>query len=301
MSSGSIKAALVANASIAAAKTVGAIVTGSASMVAEAIHSAADCGNQLLLMWGMKTSTKEADINHPLGYGMNVYFWSFIVALVLFTLGGVYSVYEGIHKVLQPEPLQHISIALAILAFGMLMEGRSLWICIKEIKAQHPGKTFQWFFKETRSPELLVIFAEDCAAMAGLAIAFIFVSIAAITGNPIFDAIGSLLVGMLLIAVATFLFLEIKALMIGQSVDPVVRRSLREHIFNHCEEIEHTYDCTTLQMGKEAVLLLRVRLKEKEDAKKVFEGIDAIEKSISEKFPQFTTIFVEPANKFEDF
>ncbi len=301
MSSGSIKAALFANASIAAAKTVGAIVTGSASMVAEAIHSAADCGNQLLLMWGLKTSTKEADINHPLGYGMNVYFWSFIVALVLFTLGGVYSVYEGIHKVMHPEPLQHISIALAILAFGMLMEGRSLWICVKEIKEQHPGKTFQWFFKETRSPELLVIFAEDVAAMTGLAIAFIFLTIAAITGNPIFDAIGSLFVGMLLIAVATFLFLEIKALMIGQSVDPVVRRSLREHIFNHCEEIEHTYDCTTLQMGKEAVLLLRVRLKEKEDAKKVFEDIDAIEKSISQKFPQFTTIFVEPANKFEDF
>ena len=301
MSSDSIKAALVANASIAAAKTFGAIVTGSASMVAEAIHSAADCGNQLLLTWGLKTSTKEADINHPLGYGMNVYFWSFIVALVLFTLGGVYSVYEGIHKVMHPEPLQNVHIALLILIFGMVMEGRSLFVCIKEIKEQHPGKTFHWFFKETRSPELLVIFAEDVAAMTGLAIAFIFLVISMITGNPIFDAIGSLFVGILLVAVATFLFLEIKALMIGQSVDPVVRRNLRHHIFNECEEIEHTYECTTLQMGKEAVLLLRVRLKETEDAKKVFEDIDAIEKSISSKFPQFTTIFVEPANKFEDF
>lgn len=221
MSSDSIKAALIANASIAAAKTAGAVTTGSASMLAEAIHTGADCGNQLLLMWGIKTSAKEADVNHPLGYGMNVYFWSFIVALVLFSLGGVYSVYEGIHKVLEPEPLKNVGWAIAILLFGVVMEGRSFLICLKEIKAIHPGKSFQWFFKETRSPELLVIFAEDLAALIGLAIALTFLTIAWLTGNPIFDAIGSLFVGILLIAVATFLFLEIKALMIGQSVDPV--------------------------------------------------------------------------------
>jgi cation diffusion facilitator family transporter len=301
MSSDSIKAAMLANASIAAAKTFGAVTTGSASMMAEAIHSASDCGNQLLLMWGVKSSAKEADVNHPLGYGMNVYFWSFIVALVLFSLGGVYSVYEGIHKVLAPEPLKNVEWAIGILLFGVIMEGRSFLICLKEIKALHPGKSFQWFFKETRSPELLVIFAEDLAALIGLAIALVFLTIAWLTGNPIFDAIGSLFVGILLVSVAAFLFLEIKALMIGQSVDPVVRRALREHIFHKCDQIEHTYDCTTLQMGSEAVLLMRVRMVEKEDAKKIIEDIDAIEKSISEKFPQFTTIFIEPANKFEDF
>ena len=301
MSSDSIKAAMLANASIAAAKTFGAVTTGSASMMAEAIHSASDCGNQLLLMWGVKSSAKEADVNHPLGYGMNVYFWSFIVALVLFSLGGVYSVYEGIHKVLAPEPLKNVEWAIGILLFGVVMEGRSFLICLKEIKALHPGKSFQWFFKETRSPELLVIFAEDLAALVGLAIALVFLAIAWATGNPIFDAIGSLFVGILLVAVAAFLFFEIKALMIGQSVDPVVRRALREHIFHKCDQIEHTYDCTTLQMGSEAVLLMRVRMVEKEDAKKIIEDIDAIEKSISEKFPQFTTIFIEPANKFEDF
>jgi len=301
MSSDSIKAAMLANASIAAAKTFGAVTTGSASMMAEAIHSASDCGNQLLLMWGVKSSAKEADVNHPLGYGMNVYFWSFIVALVLFSLGGVYSVYEGIHKVLAPEPLKNVEWAIGILLFGVIMEGRSFLICLKEIKALHPGKSFQWFFKETRSPELLVIFAEDLAALVGLATALVFLTIAWATGNPIFDAIGSLFVGILLVAVAAFLFLEIKALMIGQSVDPVVRRALREHIFHKCDQIEHTYDCTTLQMGSEAVLLMRVRMVEKEDAKKIIEDIDAIEKSISEKFPQFTTIFIEPANKFEDF
>ena len=301
MSSDSIKAAMFANASIAAAKSVGAVVTGSASMMAEAIHSFSDCGNQLLLMWGLKTSKKEADINHPLGYGMNVYFWSFIVALVLFSIGGVYSVYESIHKILNPEPLNNVQWAIGILLFGVVMEGRSFLICIKEIKALHPGKSFQWFFKETRSPELLVIFAEDLAALIGLVIALFFVTLAWVTGNPIFDAIGSLFVGTLLIAVAIFLFLEIKALMIGQSVDPLVRRALREHIFHNCEQIEHTYECTTLQMGKEAVLLLRVRLVETEDAKVIIDSISEIEKSISSKFPQFTTIFIEPANTFEEF
>lgn len=301
MSSGSIKAALAANLSIAAAKTVGAFFTGSASMTAEAIHSAADCCNQLLLIWGIKSSKKEADINHPLGYGMNMFFWSFIVALVLFSVGGVYSVYEGIHKLNSVEPLQHTGWALAILVFGFLVEGKSFLICLAEIKSLHPNKSLKWVFKETRSPELLVIFGEDLAALIGLAAAAIFLSIAYLTGDPMYDAIGSIFVGVLLIVVACFLFMETKALLIGQSVDPSVRRALREHIFNECEQIEHTYDCTTLQMGSEAVLLLRVRFVETEDAAKLLNDINDVERSISEKFPQFTTIFIEPDNKFQDF
>ncbi len=266
--SGSIKAALVANASIAAAKGVGAFFTGSASMVAESIHSFADCGNQLLLLWGMKSSKREADKDHPLGYGMNIFFWSFIVALVLFSIGGVYSVYEGLHKISNPEPLKFVGWAIGILIFGVIMEGRSFLICLKEIRELHPGKSFKWFFKETRSPELLVIFGEDLAALLGLGFALIFLTIAAITGNPVYDAIGSVVVGSLLIIVACFLFWETKALLIGQSVDPLVRRALREHIFEYCDQIEHTYECVTLQTGADAVLLLRVRMAETEDAQK---------------------------------
>jgi cation diffusion facilitator family transporter len=297
----SIKAALAANMSLASAKGVGAVITGSASMLAESIHSFADCGNQLLLLWGMKSSKKEADKDHPLGYGMNIFFWSFIVALVLFSIGGVYSVYEGLHKISDPVPLKFVEWAIGILIFGMLVEGRSFLVCVKEIRELHPGKSFKWFFKETRSPELLVIFGEDLAALLGLGIALIFLTIAAITGNPVYDAIGSVIVGVLLIVVACFLFWETKALLIGQSVDPLVRRALREHIFEHCDQIEHTYECITLQTGAEAVLMLRVRMAETEDAQKLLKDINDVEISIFAKFPQFTTIFIEPDNKFKDF
>ena len=298
--SGSVKAALMANGAIAASKGVGAYFTGSASMMAEAIHSVADCCNQLLLMWGIKSSEREADVNHPLGYGMNMFFWSFIVALVLFTVGGAYSVYEGIHKVMAPEPLQHTGWAIAILVFGFIMEAKSFSICLKEIREVHPGKSFKWFFKETRSPELLVIFGEDLAALAGLGIAATALSIAFFTGNPVYDAIGSILVGVLLIGVAIGLFFEIKALLIGQSVDPIVRRALRVHL-SECELIEHTYECVTLQMGRDAVLLIRARMREKEDATKLVSDINVLEQSLAEAFPQFTTIFIEPDNKFVDF
>jgi cation diffusion facilitator family transporter len=298
--SSSIKAALTANGSIALAKTAGAVFTGSASMAAEAVHSFADCGNQLLLLWGMHTSKKDADTEHPLGYGMNVYFWSFVVALILFSLGGVYSFYEGFHKLGNPEPLKHVGWAVAILAFGFFMELRSFRVCIAEIRAKYPGKSMFWFFKETRSPDLLVIFGEDFAALIGLGVAASFLGIAWVTGNPMWDAIGSICVGVLLITVACFLFWETKALLIGQSAGPSTRKALRQRLFDR-EEIEHVYECITLQMGTEVVLMLRVRMTEKEDAQKLLNDINEIEKAIFAEFPQFTTIFVEPDNKFEDF
>ena len=212
----------------------------------------------------------------------------------------MYSVYEGVHKIMDPTPLKDTFWALGILVFGMIVEGKSFMVCVSEVRKIHPDKSLMWFFKETRSPELLVIFGEDLAALAGLGLAFIMLSIATITGNPVYDAIGSVMVGTLLIVVAAFLFLETKALLIGQSVDPVVRRSLREHLTD-LEEIEHTYECTTLQMGKEALLLIRARFREKEDANELLKDINSVELSVSKRFPQFTTIYIEPDYKFHDF
>lgn len=301
MSSGSIKAALLANSCVAGAKTVGAIFTGSASMAAEAVHSFADCGNQLLLMWGLRSSDRKPDTTHPFGYGMNVYFWSFIVALVLFSLGGVYSVYEGVHKIMNPEPLKHASWAFAILVLGFFLELRSFRICWKEIRATYPGKSMFWFFKETRDPSLLVIFGEDAAALLGLAIAAVFLGLAVVTGNTVYDAIGSIFVGALLCVVALGLFIETKALLIGQSVDPDDRQALRDFLFEH-DCIEHIYDLKTLSLGHEnALLLIRARFTEKEDAAKLLDNINHLEKSINDKFPQFEMIYVEPDNKAEDY
>lgn len=296
----SVKTALMANGAIAAAKTVGAIFTGSASMAAEAVHSFADCGNQLLLMLGMRNSKREANADHPLGYGKDTYFWSFIVALLLFSLGGLFSLHEGIDKLHSPEPLKYVGWAVAILVFGFFVELKSFRVCLAEIKQKYPGKSILWFLKETRSPELLVIFGEDLAALTGLGIAATFLGIAFITGNPVWDAVGSIAVGVLLIGVAVGLFWEIKALLIGQSVDPAVRKALREHIHER-DEIEHTYNLVTMQMGVEAVLMLRCRMTEKEDAQKLLADINAVEKSIFEAFPQFTHIYLEPDNQVEDF
>lgn len=298
--SGSIKAALLANSCVAGAKTVGAVVTGSASMAAEAIHSFADCGNQLLLMWGLKGSERKADKNHPFGYGMNVYFWSFIVALVLFTLGGAYSIYEGAHKLMAPEPLKHTGWAFGILVAGFFLELRSFRICVAEIKAKYPGKSMWWFFKETRDPALLVIFGEDLAALLGLGIAAAFLGIATLTGNPLWDAAGSIVVGTLLCVVAVGLFLETKALLIGQSVDPDTRAALRDFL-SEFDRIEHTYEVRTLQMGDDALLLIRARFTETEDAKQLIQDINDLEAQLYERFPIFERIFVEPDNKFEDF
>lgn len=301
MSSESIKAALVANTSIALAKTVAAVFTASSSMAAEAIHSFADCGNQVLLMYGNKAANKQPDKDHPLGYGMATYFWSFIVALVLFSLGGVYSVYEGLHKINTPENLSNVQYAVAVLIFGIVMEGRSLLICLNEIKDEYKDKSYFWFFKETRNNDLLIIFAEDTAAILGLLVALISLSLSWYTGDPIYDAVGSIIIGVILIGVSAFLIREVMALMIGQSVDPLNRKMLRDHIFNNCPEIEHTYDCHTLQTGKTAILMLRVRMVEKESVKKLIDDINNVERSIHSKFPFFNIISVEPDNSHRDF
>jgi len=251
-------------------------------------------------MWGFMSSDRDADTNHPLGYGKNAYFWSFIVALVLFTLGGVYSAYEGLHKMAHPEPLKFVGWAVAILAFGFVMELRSFRICVAEIRERHPGKSLWWCFRETREPELLIIFGEDLAALIGLGLAAVFLLIAAATGNPWWDALGSVVVGVLLMVVAGFLFMETKALLIGQSVDPQTRRTLRQLLVDS-DLIEHTYQMITMQMGRDAVLLLRVRMRERDHVEQLLADINELERQIITELPQFTEIFIEPDNQFVDF
>lgn len=300
MSTNSILTALAANATVAIAKTIGAIITGSASLTAEAIHSFADCGNQGLLIWGSKTSDKRPDTDHPFGYGKNAFFWSFIVALVLFTLGGVYSIYEGVHKIFHPEPLKHVGWAFGILVLGFLLEAFSFKTCVSEIKETYPGKSMRWFFKETRNSSLLVIFGEDLAALAGLGIAAFFLGLSVLTNNPIYDGVGSLAVGVLLTGVAAGLFFETKALLIGQSVEPQIRRDLHV-LLSDWPTVLHTYECKTLMFGDSALLLLRIRFVEHDSSTALVNAIDELEAEISKRFPIFTLIFVEPDNKFKDF
>ena len=193
--------AFLANAGIALAKTWAAWLTGSGSMLAEAIHSYADTGNQVLLFVGLKQSIRPADELHPLGYGKLSYFWSFIVAMMLFSVGGLFSVYEGLHKLQHPGPLSQIWIALVVLGVALVLEASSLFGCLREIRKQRGERPFLDWLRHTSNSALVVVLGEDIAALLGLILAIGFLAIAALTGNPVYDAIGSMCIGAVLIVI----------------------------------------------------------------------------------------------------
>jgi cation diffusion facilitator family transporter len=216
----SILFALFANSAIAVAKGVAAIITGSGAMLAEAIHSVADAGNQLLLILGLRQTKKTPTDDHPLGFGKSIYFWSFLVAVILFSVGGMFSLYEGSHKLLHPEPLSFPWVAIAVLLFAIVAESISLWGCLREVNKERRGRSmFQWF-RQSRSSALIVVFGEDIAALLGLVFALAAVTATFLTGNPLWDALGTIMIGVLLIVIAFFIAIEVKDLLIGQSVDP---------------------------------------------------------------------------------
>ena len=210
--------ALGANFAIAVAKGVAAFFTGSSAMLAETVHSLADCGNQLLLLLGMRQAKAPPSPDYPLGYGKAIYFWSFLVAVMLFTVGGMFSLYEGIHKLQHPEPLQHWYWAAGVLVFGIIAEGVSMRACLHEVnKARGDRSLWQWF-RESRQAELVVIFGEDLAALLGLVFALVAVLLAVYTGNPLWDAIGTIAIGALLIVVAVFVAIDARSMPVGLHV-----------------------------------------------------------------------------------
>ena len=204
--------ALGANLAIFFAKAVAAIITGSSAMFSEGIHSLADSGNQVLLLLGMKRAQLPANPDYPLGYGKEIYFWSFLVAVMLFSVGGIFSFNEGWHKLHSKEPLSYPWVAVAVLTFGIIAESVSLRACLVEVdKARGELSLWRWF-RESRQAELVVIFGEDLAALFGLMFALLAVLATMITGNPIYDAFGSLGIGVLLIVVAIFVAIQVKAM-----------------------------------------------------------------------------------------
>jgi len=289
----SIIYALAANFAIAVAKTVGAIYTGSSSMLAEAIHSFADCGNQALLLWGLKEAGRTPTPDHPLGFGKAIYFWSFIVALMLFSMGGLFSIYEGAHKISSIEPVQHAWIALAILSFGIVAESFSLWGCIREINKVRGTQTLWSWFKSSRQSELVVILGEDLAALGGLALALGFVGLSMLTGNPIWDAIGSIAIGALLLVVAVLVGTEVKALLIGQSAEPETLVQMRKHLTDAPEVIE-IYNLLTQQLGGEIMVAIKARMQPQGSEIALIDAINRVEVGFRAAFPQVRWIFFEP-------
>jgi cation diffusion facilitator family transporter len=289
----SIVYALAANAAIAAAKTAGAIFTGSSSMLAEAIHSYADCANQALLIWGLKEAKGAPTPDHPLGTGRAIYFWSFIVALMLFSVGGVFSIYEGVHKLHDSEPVQYAWVAIGILAFAILAEGVSLWGCVREINKERGEQTLWQWFRSSRRSELLVVFGEDLAALGGLVIALLFIALSVLTGNPIWDAVGSIVIGVLLIVVAVLVGVETKALLVGQSAEPQVVVAIRSHLSAQ-PEVAQVYNLLTQQLGADLMVAVKARMTPQPSDLALVEAINRVEQTVREKFPSVRWMFFEP-------
>jgi cation diffusion facilitator family transporter len=285
--------ALAANIGIAVCKFAAAAFTGSGAMFAEAIHSSADCGNQVLLLFGLRQARRPASPLHPLGAGRAIYFYSLIVALLLFFVGGAFSVYEGVHRVLVHEALSYAYIALAVLGVSVVLEALSLMGAIREIRKNNPDKSLWRWFRETRESELLVVAGEDIAALAGLAIAFVAVLLTMLTGNPLFDALGSIGVGVLLMVIAYLVAREVKSMIIGESASPEVRRAIDAHLRARTE-IRSIINLITLQWGRHVVVAVQAEMIDYDSGRAMVDAINIIEAELQEKFPQVRWVFFEP-------
>ena len=285
--------ALGANFAIAVAKGVAAFVTGSSAMLAETVHSLADCGNQGLLLLGMRQAKRASSPEYPLGHGKAIYFWSFLVAVMLFTVGGMFSLYEGIHKLQHPEPLKQWYWAAGVLVFGIVAEGISMRACLQEVNKSRGDRGLWQWFRESRQSELVVIFGEDLAALLGLLFALVAVLLAVATGNPVWDAVGTIVIGVLLIVIAVLVAVEVKAMLIGQSIDPLREGEIREFIQSR-PEVTRVISLISLQLGNEAMVAVQAQMRESHDAPTLAAQIDAVERAMKARFPEVRWSFFEP-------
>ena len=279
---------------IACAKGGAAFYTGSGAMLAETIHSFADCGNQGLLLLGVKRAARAPDVSHPLGYGRALYFWSFMVALLLFVGGGVFSIYEGIHKIAAPEQVERVWLGLGILGFSLLLEGWATYGNIRQLNEHRGAVPFMRYLRETKESDLVVVFGENAAAVLGLGLAMIALTLSYATNDGRWDGAGSLAVGLVLVAVAVFLAVEVKSLLLGEAADPLVAERARA-IAEAEPRILEVLSIVTLQQGPGEVLVAtKLRLAGDLRADEVVHVINQFERSLRKERPEVRWSFVEP-------
>lgn len=289
-----VVAAFLANTGIAITKFVAWFFSGSASMLAEAIHSVADAGNQLLLLLGGRLAKRKADAEHPFGYGRERYVWAFVVALVLFSVGGLFSIAEGVSKLRDPHELDIIWLPLVVLGIAIVLESLSFRTAIKESN-QVRGKA-RWvdFIRKAKSPELPVVLLEDLAALLGLVFAFIAVGLTALTGNPLFDAIGTIVIGVLLIVVAAVLAVEMKSLLIGEGATKEDTARIAR-VLNAAPGVESVIHMKTLYLGPDELMIAaKVAFPPKSDIEHVARTINELESLLRAEILHARVIYIEP-------
>jgi cation diffusion facilitator family transporter len=258
---GQIIQSLVVNVVIALSKAVAAVISGSGAMLAEALHSFSDCGNQLLLLFGVKRAARPPDEKHPLGHGRSRYFFSFMVGELLFAGGGVFSIVEGVRKLRDPEPLESITTAVIILCISLVLEGWSCWSNVRELNRRRGREGFFRHLRNTKDADLVVVFGENSAAVIGLCIALAAVVLAYQTGDGRWDALGSLGIGAVLIAVAIFVANEARSLLVGEAADPDTEKLVREVIAADANVVEVIRMLTIQQGPGEVIVALKLRWK----------------------------------------
>jgi cation diffusion facilitator family transporter len=288
-----IIAALLANAGIAVAKFVGFLITGSSSMLAESVHSLADTSNQGLLLLGGNRAKRAATAEHPFGYGRDRYFYSFVVALLLFTLGSVFALYEGIHKLSEHEPLESPLVAVAILVAAVCLEGYSFRTAIHESRPLKGSGSWWQFIRQSKVPELPVVLLEDFGALIGLVFALLGVGLSVLTDNSIFDAIGTIAIGTLLGVIAIVLIVEMKSLLIGEGAAPPVLAKITDALAQ--DRVERVIHIRTQYIGPEELLVAaKIALNSGLPVEDVARAIDAAEARVREAVPVARMIYLEP-------
>ncbi len=290
-----IIAAFLANLGIAVAKVIGFVITGSAGLLAEAMHSLADTGNQALLMFGSRRGKRRADAAHPFGYGPERYFWAFVVALVLFSLGGLFALYEGVDKLLHPHEVESVGVAFVILGVSVVLESWSLRTAVHESRpSKRPGASWWRFIHTTKSPELPVVLLEDSGALIGLFCAVVGLTMAEITGNSRWDAVGSIAIGALLMVIAAVLAIEMKGLLIGEAASEDDQQAI-EVALTAPDSVLGIIHLRTMHLGPDDLLVAaKVEFDHALDNAGLAHAIDDAERSLRAAVPIATLVYIEP-------
>lgn len=297
-SKGVIYAALIGNAAIAVTKFGASLFTGSSAMLSEAIHSLVDTGNQILLLFGLKRSAKPPDERHPFGHGLQLYFWAFVVAIIIFGLGGGLSIWEGVQKIKEPHPIESVWINYVVLSVALLIEGSVWWVAFKEFRKTKGSQGWFKAVRNSKDPMVFTVLFEDTAAMLGLLTALTGIYLSQALGVPLLDGVASIVIGLILVCTAAFLAYECQGLLTGEAVAPEVRRGIRE-VAAASEGVEGVNELLTMHFGPADVLVaLSLDFRDDLEAGAVERNVTAIERRIKAAYPEVTRIFIE-AQSFE--